>query len=107
VNAREFFNFGIRMANRTSITVPLSEDLREALNDLAKAQNRSAAEIVREMLTNKLSKLLPLAKNLRETEAKIRAVYDDENENGQGTVRRSSSPDASKGSAKNRRNKQA
>lgn len=95
------------MANRTSITVPLGKDLREALNDLAKAQNKSAAEIVREMLTNKLSKLLPLAKNLRETEAKIRAVYDDEDENGQERFRRSSPPDAGKGSTKNRRNKQA
>ena len=107
MNSREFFNVGIRMANRTSITVPLGKDLREALNDLAKAQNRSAAEIVREMLANKLSKLLPLMRNLRETEAKIRAVYDSEDENGQERLRRSPQADASKGSAKNRRNKQA
>jgi hypothetical protein len=96
------------MANnpRTSITIPLSKDIRDALNKVAGARHQSAANFVRGLLESKINNLLPLIGKMREIEARIQVAYDSDDENGQESIRRSPSTDARKAPAKNRRNTQ-
>ncbi len=106
VIARSFLRFLYQMANRKGcITVPLGEQLLIRVNTLAKARQKNTTQLVRDWLSEETTKHQKLIDEILEREEKIQREYPSENENGQGTVRRSSPPDARQASSKNRKNK--
>ena len=99
---KSFLRFLYQIANRKGcITIPLGEQLLLRVNTLAKARQKNTTKLVRDWLTEETTKHQRLIDEILEREEKIQREYASENENGQGTVRRSAPPDASKASAKN------
>ena len=87
-----------------TITVTLGEDLLTRVNKVAEARHQSTAKFVRELLDSKTRKLQNAIDEIKRQEAIIQKEYDDDDENGQGTIRRSSPPNAKQTSPKNRKN---
>jgi hypothetical protein len=107
VDSRHFLGLHQMANNRkgNTITVPLGEDLFIRVNKVAEARKQSTAEFVRELLDAKTRKVQAAIDEIKRQEGIIQKEYDSDDENGQGTIRRSSPPDAGKPTAENVRDK--